>query len=111
MDWIALTLGAVGGLITATVTAVLAWRRLRPDIEKTQAETAKLVGQAWIDLLTTMSKEVEGLRLRVSVLEKEIDKRDNQWEMDRKRIKELENEIAVLKHQLKELGQTPRSME
>ena len=110
MDWAALVLGAAGGLITATVTAIIAWRRLRPDIEKTQAETAKLVGQAWIDLLSSMSKEIEGLRIRITLLETEIHNRDEQRTKDRKRIKELEDEVAVLKHQLQELGHKPRTV-
>lgn len=110
MDWAALILGAAGGLITATITAIIAWRRLRPDIEKTEAETTKLVGQAWLDLLASMRQELESLRLRVTLMEAEIKNRDEQRDQDRKRIKELEDEVAILKQQLRELGHKPRTL-
>ncbi len=109
MDWAALILGAAGGLITASITAYIAWRKLRPDIKKTDAETAELIGQAWQDLLTPLREEIAGLRGRVSEMESEIKRRDKQRTADQKRIAELEAEVADLRQQIEELGHEPRT--
>ncbi len=108
MNWAALFLGAAGGLITASITAYIAWRKLRPDIRKTDAETAGLVGQAWLDLLTPMREEIASLRASVSELKQDIKARDQQRKADQKRIEELETEVAELRQQLDDLGHQPR---
>ncbi len=107
--WVALILGAAGGLITASIGGLIAWRKLRPDIRKTDAETAGLVGQAWLDLLTPMREEIANLRVSVSELKKEIEARDEQRTADQKRIEELEAEVAELRKQIEDLGHEPRT--
>lgn len=110
MDWAALILGAAGGLITAFFGGLIAWRKLRPDIEKTEAETNVLIGKAWQELLAPLREEISGLRKRVTELECEIQKRDEQRTKDQERIRELEAEVKELRKQIEELGHKPRTV-
>jgi len=109
MEWSGLIQGVAGLLLGSGIASYIAWRKLRPEIRKTEAETAEIVGQAWQELLNPLREEIASLRKRVTELECEIQKRDEQRSADQLRIKELEDEVAILKSQIQELGHKPRT--
>ena len=116
-EWLHLLIGFFSaGAFAAIIAGFIAWRKMRPEIrqidattDKSEAEAAQIISQAWSGLLQPLRDEVGNLRKRVNDLETELQNRDELREKDRKRIQELEAKVHILEEQLIELGVHPKT--
>lgn len=121
MEYIAAIIGS--GLLTSLITLWVTRRNRNSDREKTEADTAGAIGEAWSKLLAPMEKriqrlecesqekdrEIEDLKKRIAELEAAGLEKDKTIQGQADQIKELELEVVTLKRQLEELGQKPRT--
>lgn len=105
-------------MITLWVTR----RNRDSDREKTEADTAGAIGEAWARLMAPMEKRITALECEsadkdrlIKELQKRIEEleaaglvKDKTIQGQADRIKELESEVDTLKKQLESLGQKPK---
>lgn len=121
MEIIAAIIGS--GIVTTLITLFVTRRNRESEREKTEADTAGAIGDAWSRLLVPMEKriqalecesiqkdkEIKELKQRIEELEAAGIEKDKVIESQLGRIRELESEVGILKKQLEELGQKPRT--
>lgn len=121
MEIIAAIIGS--GIVTTLITLFVTRRNRESEREKTEADTAGAIGDAWSRLLAPMEKriqalecesiqkdkEIKELKQRIEELEAAGIEKDKVIESQLGRIRELESEVGILKKQLEELGQKPRT--
>lgn len=116
-EWGAILVALLGsGLAGALINGYIAARKTGPEIrqidattDKSEAEAAQVISQAWSSLLQPLRDEVGSLRKRVNDLEIELQSRDAQRDRDRERIQELEQKVHILEDQLLEMGVHPKT--
>lgn len=74
--------------------------KTRQEADKVDADTAKVIGEAWAALLKQQNLDIEDLRQRVVELE-------GQHKADQVRIGELEEEVDELREWIEKQGLTP----
>lgn len=94
MEIIAAVIGS--GIVTTLITLFVTRRNRESDREKTEADTAGAIGNAWSRLLTPMEK-------RISALECESAAKDQVVQDLQKRIDELEVSAEEKDRMIKEL--------
>lgn len=110
------------GLLTTLITLFFTRKNRESDREKTEADAAGAIGDAWMKLLTPMEKRITALECEsadkdrlIKELQKRIEEleaaglvKDKTIQGQADRIKELESEVNTLKRQLESLGQKPK---
>jgi uncharacterized coiled-coil protein SlyX len=110
------------GLLTTLITLFFTRRNRESECEKTEADAAGAIGDAWMKLLTPMEKRITALECEsadkdrlIKELQKRIEEleaaglvKDRTIQGQADRIKELESEVDTLKKQLESLGQKPK---
>lgn len=114
-EWGHIVIALISGA-GAFFAGYIALRKFKPEVklldastDKTDAEAAQIISQAWSGLLQPLREEVSGLRKRVNDLETELQSRDELRDKDRERINELEEKVRILEAQLIELGVHPKT--
>ena len=121
MEIIAAIIGS--GIVTTLITLFVTRRNRESEREKTEADTAGAIGDAWLKLLAPMEKRIVALECESESKDKEIKElkkrieeleaaglvKDKTIQDQANRIQELESEVVTLKRQLEELGQKPRT--
>jgi predicted RNase H-like nuclease (RuvC/YqgF family) len=74
----------IGGVVAAAITAFIAWRKTKPEVDKLEAETARILVGATEVIVKLQEGAMEQLQRRVAHLEEEN-------KQLRARITELEN--------------------
>lgn len=121
MEYVAAIIGS--GLLTSLITLWVTRRNRDSDREKTEADTAGAIGDAWSRLLAPMEKRIQALECESEAKDKKIKElqqrieeleaaglvKDKTIQDQANRIQELESEVITLKRQLEDLGQKPRT--
>ena len=115
MDWLNLLVSLLaGGAVGAIVTQYIAVRKLKPEIDKTDAETAEIIGKAWQGIVDQLRADLEHARSEIASLRAaqaemavQLEERDQQRDKDRRLIRSLQKQVAALRAQIADLGHEP----
>lgn len=92
----------LGVLLGAGVTALINWRKAKPEIDNLEANERKTQAEAWVLLIQSYERRISQLNDRQSAQECRIKDLEDQRAARDQRIHELEAKIDQLELELEE---------